>query len=218
MNNIKLDMSDIYEIIDIAFKNNQSIILKVRGMSMFPLLKDNRDSFKLEKITSKPKRKDIVLYKRDNGQYVLHRIIKENLRGRMNEKRIAHYEKILDEVASRSSKLERRADEAERETDKLKKVEYMSEHIGEEFEGVISGVTEWGFYVELPNTIEGLVHVTSLSDDYYHYNERSYELIGETTNRKYKLGQKVRVYVESTDKFLRTIDFGVVPVLNEEEL
>ena len=77
MNNIKLDMSDIYEIIDIAFKNNQSIILKVRGMSMFPLLKDNRDSFKLEKITSKPKRKDIVLYKRDNGQYVLHRIIKE---------------------------------------------------------------------------------------------------------------------------------------------
>ena len=77
MNNIKLDMSDIYEIIDIAFKNNQSIILKVRGMSMFPLLKDNRDSFKLEKIISKPKRKDIVLYKRDNGQYVLHRIIKE---------------------------------------------------------------------------------------------------------------------------------------------
>ena len=136
----------------------------------------------------------------------------------MNEKRIAHYEKILDEVASRSSKLERRADEAERETDKLKKVEYMSEHIGEEFEGVISGVTEWGFYVELPNTIEGLVHVTSLSDDYYHYNERSYELIGETTNRKYKLGQKVRVYVESTDKFLRTIDFGVVPFLNEESL
>ena len=77
MDNIKLDMKDIYEIIDIAFQNNQSIILKVRGMSMFPLLKDKRDSFKLEKITSKPKRKDIVLYKRDNGQFVLHRIIKE---------------------------------------------------------------------------------------------------------------------------------------------
>lgn len=142
----------------------------------------------------------------------IHRIIKENLRGRMNEKRIAHYEKILDEVASRSGKLERRAEEAERETDKLKKVEYMSERIGEEFEGVISGVTEWGFYVELPNTIEGLVHVTSLTDDYYHYNERSYELVGETTNRKYKLGQKVRVYVESADKFLRTIDFRVASV------
>ena len=115
----------------------------------------------------------------------IHRIIKDNLRGRMNAKKIEHYEKILDEVASRSGKMERRAEEAERETDKLKKVEYMSEHIGETFEGVISGVTEWGFYVELPNTIEGLVHVTSLMDDYYHYDERSYELIGETGANKY---------------------------------
>ena len=139
----------------------------------------------------------------------IHRIIKDNLRGRMNDKKILHYEKILDEVASRSSKLERRAEEAERETDKLKKVEYMSEHIGEIFEGVISGVTEWGFYVELPNTIEGLVHVTSLTDDYYHYNERTYELVGETTSSRYKLGQKIKVYVASTDKVLRTIDFRV---------
>ena len=137
----------------------------------------------------------------------IHRIIKDNLRGR---KKIAHYEKILDDVASHSSKTERRAEEAERETDKLKKVEYMSERIGECFEGVISGVTEWGFYVELPNTIEGLVHVTSLKDDYYHYDERSYELIGETTNHRYKLGQKVKVSVEATDKLLRTIDFCVV--------
>ncbi len=139
----------------------------------------------------------------------IHRIIKENLRGRMNGKRIDHYEKILDEVASRSSKLERRAEEAERETNKLKKVEYMSEHIGEVFEGVISGVTEWGFYVELPNTVEGLVHVTSLNDDYYYYNERNYELVGEISNRTYKLGQKIQVSVESTDKLLRTINFCV---------
>ena len=140
----------------------------------------------------------------------IHRIIKDNLRGCMDAKKIAHYEKILDDVASHSSKTERRAEEAERETDKLKKVEYMSERIGECFEGVISGVTEWGFYVELPNTIEGLVHVTSLKDDYYHYDERSYELIGETTNHRYKLGQKVKVMVEATDKLLRTIDFCVV--------
>lgn len=139
----------------------------------------------------------------------IHRIIKDNLRGRMNDKKILHYEKILDEVASRSSKLERRAEEAERETDKLKKVEYMSEHIGEVFEGVISGVTEWGFYVELPNTVEGLVHVTTLTDDYYHYDERSYELVGENTNSRYKLGQKIKVYVASTDKIVRTIDFRV---------
>ena len=140
----------------------------------------------------------------------IHRIIKDNLRGRMNAKRIEHYEKILPEVAKHSSEMERRADEAERETDKLKKVEYMENRIGEVFEGVISGVTEWGFYVELPNTIEGLVHVTSLTDDYYHYSESTYELIGETTNRHYKLGQKVSVMVADTDKLQRTIDFRVV--------
>ena len=140
----------------------------------------------------------------------IHRIIKDNLRGRMNAKKIEHYDKILPEVAKHSSEMERRADEAERETDKLKKVEYMSERIGEVFEGVISGVTEWGFYVELPNTVEGLVHVTTLVDDYFHYNESTYELVGEVTNIRYKLGQRVHVMVTGTDRILRTIDFRVV--------
>lgn len=143
----------------------------------------------------------------------IHRIIKENLRGRLNEKRIAHYDKLLPEVASCSSRLERRADEAERETEKLKKVEYMAEHIGETFEGVISGVTSWGMYVELPNTIEGMVHVTNLTDDYYHYEEETYEMVGEATGKRYKLGQKLKVVVEQADKFMRTIDF----VLPESE-
>ena len=146
----------------------------------------------------------------------IHRIIKDNLRGRMNAKKIEHYDKILPEVAKHSSEMERRADEAERETDKLKKVEYMSERIGEVFEGVISGVTEWGFYVELPNTVEGLVHVTTLTDDYFHYNESTYELIGEVTNIRYKLGQRVHVMVTGTDKILRTIDFRVVQGNKEE--
>ena len=137
----------------------------------------------------------------------IHRIIKECLRGKMNDKRISHYDKILPEVAKHASDMERRADEAERETEKMKKVEYMSAHIGEEFEGVISGVTAWGFYVELPDTIEGLVHVTSLKDDYYDYSESTYELVGQITNRRYKLGQKVRVVVTATDALLRTIDF-----------
>ncbi len=140
----------------------------------------------------------------------IHRIIKDNLRGRMNTGKIDHYEKILPEVAKHSSEMERRADEAERETDKLKKVEYMEERIGQVFEGVISGVTEWGFYVELPNTIEGLVHVTTLTNDYYHYQEATYEMVGEATNRRYKLGQKVKVMVMGTDRLLRTIDFRVV--------
>lgn len=148
----------------------------------------------------------------------IHRIIKDNLRGRMNDKKILHYEKILDEVASHSSKMERRAEEAERETNKQKKVEYMSEHLGEIFEGVISGVTEWGFYVELPNTIEGLVHVTSLKGDYYHYDERNYELAGETGRNRYKLGQKIKVYAERCDKLLRTIDFCVAHEDTTEEV
>lgn len=137
----------------------------------------------------------------------IHRIIKENIRGRMTEERIAHYEKILPEVAMQSSTMERRAEEAERETVKLKKVEYMEERVGEEFEGVISGITKWGAYVELENTIEGLVHVANMSDDHYEYIEDQYELAGEHTGNVYKLGQKVRVRVLDTDKIQRTIDF-----------
>lgn len=143
----------------------------------------------------------------------IHRIIKENLRGRMNETRKKHYDKILPEVALLSSKRERLAEEAERETNKLKKVEYMSHHIGEEFEGVISGVTQYGMYVELENTIEGMVRVTDMEDDYYEYREETYELIGEATNRHYKLGQRVRIQVKDTDKYMRTIDF----ILAEEK-
>lgn len=143
----------------------------------------------------------------------IHRIIKENLRGKLNQKRIEHYDKILPEVASRSSEMERRADEAERETEKLKKVEYMEKHIGETYEGVISSITAWGIYVELPNTIEGMIHVTNLTDDYYHYEEATYEMVGEVTGKRYKLGQKLKVVVDNADKFMRTIDF----VLPEKE-
>ena len=139
----------------------------------------------------------------------IHRIIKENLRGRLNEKRLEHYAKILEEVCKQSSTTERRAEEAERETIKLKKVEYMEAHIGETFEGVISGIMEWGFFVELPNTVEGLVRITSLQDDYYHFIEDSYELVGEWSNKRYKLGQKVKVCVENADKIMRTIDFSI---------
>ena len=137
----------------------------------------------------------------------IHRIIKENLRGRLKDKRIEHYEKILPEVAKHSSEMERRADEAERETEKLKKVEYMESRIGETSEGVISGITAWGIYVELPNTIEGLVHVSKLTGDYYRYNENTYEMVGEATHRTYKLGEKLQVTVNGTDKDNRTIDF-----------
>ncbi len=140
----------------------------------------------------------------------IHRIIKENLRGRMNTERQEHYATILPEVAKQSSQRERLAEEAERETIKLKKVEYMKEHMGEEFEGVISSITKWGIYVELLNTIEGLIHVTNLYDDRYNYIEASYEMVGEHTGKTYKLGQAVCVRVIGVDKLQRTIDFELV--------
>ncbi len=137
----------------------------------------------------------------------IHRIIKENLRGGLAEGRRAHYEAILPQAAIQSSALERRAEEAERETEKLKKCQYMSRFVGEEFAGVISGITNWGFYVELPNTVEGLVRMSDLADDYYIFDEKNYELVGERTRKTYKLGQSVRVTVSGTDPVLRSVDF-----------
>lgn len=140
----------------------------------------------------------------------IHRIIKEQLRGRLKEERIAHYQEILPEVAKHSSETERRADEAERETDKLKKVEYMEERIGQEYDGVISGITSFGIYVELPNTVEGLIHVSKLPGDFFRYDESRYEMVGDATGKSYKLGMPVRVRVEDCDRFNRTIDFSIV--------
>ena len=146
----------------------------------------------------------------------IHRIIKDNLRGRMNDAKRHHYEKILPEVAMETSSLERRADEAERETLKLKKVQYMRNFFGQEFEGVISGITKWGIYVELPNTVEGLVHVTNMTDDHYDYDEEHYQMIGSHHRKTYKLGQKVRVKMIDCDEISRTIDFRLVKERKEE--
>lgn len=140
----------------------------------------------------------------------IHRIIKEQLRGKLSEERKQHYLEILPEVAKQSSSMERRADEAERETEKLKKVQYMEAYIGEEFEGIISSVTAWGMYVELPNTVEGMIHISKLAGDYYIYREKTCELVGEATGRIYKIGMPVKIRVEDCDRFAKTIDFSLV--------
>ena len=137
----------------------------------------------------------------------IHRIIKENLRGKLNADRVNHYQSILPAVADQCSKLERRADEAERETEKMKKAQYMKSHLGEEYEGVISGITTWGIYVELPNTIEGMVHVSNMWDDMYYYKEETMEMIGSQFGKVYSLGQKVKIQVLRSDPETRTIDF-----------
>ncbi|HBY71560.1 MAG TPA: ribonuclease R, partial [Lachnospiraceae bacterium] len=144
----------------------------------------------------------------------IHRIIKENLNGALDERRQKHYEKILYEVANHSSKTERRADDTEREVEKMKKVEYMGNFIGETFDGVISGITTWGMYVELANTVEGMIRVSDMEDDYYFYDEEHYQMVGEHTKKTYNLGQKVKIEVIAADKLQRTIDFALV---EEEE-
>ena len=146
----------------------------------------------------------------------IHRIIKEGLHGRLNRKRLDHYESILPSVAETSSRLERRAQDAERDVEKLKKIEYMAKHLGEVYRGVISGVTSGGFFVELENTVEGFVPMASLLDDYYIFDEERYCLFGVDNERTFTLGQEVDIMVRSADKRTRTIDFCLAEFERED--
>ncbi len=139
----------------------------------------------------------------------IHRIIKDNIHGRLGQDRILHYEEILPETASHSSDRERRAQEAEREVEKLKKAEYMSRHLKESYEGLISGVTAGGLFVELENTVEGFVPISSLYDDYYIYDQAGYRMYGEDFGKEYKLGQKVKVTVLQADKASKRVEFQI---------
>ena len=137
----------------------------------------------------------------------IHRIIKEGLHSKLRQKRLEHYDTILPSVAEHSSKMERRAQDAERDVEKIKKVEYMQRHIGETYQGVISGVTSWGFFVELNNTVEGLVSIYSLEDDDYSFREEEYMLIGRESGRTFRIGQKAEIVVADASKKNKTIDF-----------
>lgn len=138
----------------------------------------------------------------------IHRIIKDTLRGRMTPERITHYTEILDAVAEQASQTERRAEEAERDADKMKKAEYMTRRVGKTYDGIISGMNAWGVYVELENTVEGLVHISNMPDDWYVYDEKRLEMIGEEHGRVLRLGQRVKVRVLGADKSSRTVDFA----------
>ena len=147
----------------------------------------------------------------------IHRIIKENLNGKINDKRRERLAVIVDEAAKQSSEMERLAEDAEREVDDLKKAEYMMDRIGEEYDGIISSVTSFGIFVELSNTIEGLVHITDLDDDYYVYDEAHLMLIGERTKNIYRLGDAVKVRCSRVDIDNREIFFDIVKNEGEKE-
>jgi len=139
----------------------------------------------------------------------IHRIIKAHLRGELDGRMISELAATLPEICIQCSATERRAETAERETDTLKKVEFMSKHIGEMFDGVISGVTSWGLYVELPNTAEGMVPIGELPGDDFTFDEELMRLYGRRSGKTYGLGEKVTVRLLRTDTLLRRIDFGL---------
>ena len=142
---------------------------------------------------------------------VVHRIITELITGgKFSAHRRQELEEELPETADHCSLQERKAMEAERDSVDLKKVEYMQRHVGEEFTGIISGITNFGMFVQLKNTVEGLVHVESLADDYYHYREDQQILIGERTKNMYRLGDEVEVELVKANLDERQLDFEVV--------
>ncbi len=142
---------------------------------------------------------------------IVHRLIRTYLvNGQLDQQTQKHWKENMPEIARHSSEMERAAVDAERETDDLKKAEYMQDKIGEEYDGVISSVTGFGLFVELPNTIEGLVHVSYLTDDYYHFDERQYAMIGERTGNIFRIGDEITVRVVNVNLDERVIDFEVV--------
>ncbi|UXR72068.1 ribonuclease R [Staphylococcus sp. IVB6240] len=142
---------------------------------------------------------------------IVHRLIRKYLiEQSMDGKSMRRWEDALPEIATHTSNRERRAIEAERDTDELKKAEYMIQHIGDEFEGVISSVANFGMFIELPNTIEGLVSIQNMTDDYYNFDEHHMALIGEHKAKVYRIGDTVKVKVVHVDVDERQIDFQVV--------
>ena len=148
----------------------------------------------------------------------IHRIIKEQINGKIDGGRAKKLIGIVDYASKQSSETERVAQEAEREVDDLKKAEYMQERIGQEFEGIVSSVTSFGMFVELPSTIEGLVHITALEDDYYVYDENHLALIGERTKNIYRLGDEVKVKCSKVDIENREIYFELISDEEDEEI
>ncbi|EGQ4484111.1 ribonuclease R [Staphylococcus pseudintermedius] len=142
---------------------------------------------------------------------IVHRLVRKYLIEKSMDGRAMHeWEEKLPQIAEHTSNRERRAIDAERDTDELKKAEFMIQHIGDEFEGVISSVANFGMFVELPNTIEGMVNMQNMSDDYYRFDERQMALIGERKAKVYRIGDVVKVKVIHVDVDERQIDFQIV--------
>ena len=145
---------------------------------------------------------------------VVHRMLRESRRGAVAAPRREELDEDLPEVARHTSEMERRADEAERELLQWKKVRFMADKVGDEYEGYMTGVAPFGLFVELiEHYVEGLVHVSSMGDDYYKYSEQEHVMRGENTKKVYRLGDKVLVQVVRVDMERRQVDLGLVEIL-----
>lgn len=139
---------------------------------------------------------------------LVHRMIREYTQ--VTDEKIEHFRQVIPELATSSSALERRAIDAERVVEAMKKAEYMEEYVGEEFEGVVSSVVKFGLFIELPNTIEGLIHITTLPE-FYNYNERTMTLQGEKSGKVFRVGQPIKIKLVRADKETGDIDFEYLP-------
>ena len=150
---------------------------------------------------------------------VIHRVIREVLEsgGTLSDKRHEYLASRMTDIAQQSSERERVAVDAERETEALKKAQYMLDKVGEEFEGIISSVTGFGMFVELDNTVEGLIRLSDLTDDYYNFHERQFALIGERTSKIYRLGDEIKIRVARVNMDEHTIDFELLDMKPRKE-
>ncbi|WP_201024901.1 ribonuclease R [Ferroacidibacillus organovorans] len=150
---------------------------------------------------------------------MIHRILRETIvNGSLSEGRAAYLAAKMPEIAAHTSDRERVAVDAERETDLIKKIEFMRDHVGESFEGMVSGVTGFGLFVQLDNSVEGLIHVSQLADDYYHYDDKQHALIGERTKKRYRIGDRVEVLVQSASKEQMQIEFQLLSAVSGDEV
>ena len=142
---------------------------------------------------------------------MVHRLIRTYLfKKKLDQETLFHFASIMQNVADQASSLERKAIDIEREVDDMKMAEYMEDHIGETFEGIVSSITNFGMFVELPNTIEGLIRMEDLVDDFYYFDDINLQLIGKRTGRRFKMSDKVKIKVSAASKREKTIDFQIV--------
>ena len=142
---------------------------------------------------------------------MVHRLIRTYLfKKKLDQETLFHFASIMQNVADQASSLERKAIDIEREVDDMKMAEYMEDHIGETFEGIVSSITNFGMFVELPNTIEGLIRMEDLVDDFYYFDDVNLQLIGKRTGRRFKMSDKVKIKVSAASKREKTIDFQIV--------